>query len=113
MTTILLFFGFLLPIFFAVITNPEALAITIAGTLAPILIEVLKYFTDIKGRTAFVVTIIVSFAIAIITLAVTGQINSLSDIYKSGLMVIALATTVYKFLLADKQPLQSEEMKSS
>lgn len=113
MTTLLFFFGFLLPVFIAVITNPETLAITIAGVVAPILIEVLKRFTDIKGRTAFVVTIIASFAIAVITLAVTGQINSLSDIYKSGLMVIALATTIYKFLLADKPAAQSEEREKS
>lgn len=106
---------FLLPLFLGVITNAEILATTIAGLVAPFLIEGLKRFDRkrgkrarsrrpelLKGRAAFIATLILSILITIFALMLSGEVNSLADVYRSSLMVLGIATGVYKLLLADK-----------
>ena len=84
--------------FVAGVSGAEKLAATIAGFIAPILTEVLKRFFGVSGLVAFFVTVVVSFLVAVAALFASGEITGVGDIYATGMMVMGIATTVYRLV---------------
>ena len=83
-------------------TRAELIATSIAGVIAPFIVQLFKRWTGALDALAFLLAAIVSIIIAIIALIISGTIRSFAEVYQAGAIVLALATTVYKLFLADR-----------
>ena len=93
----------------------EALALLLAGFVAPYLAQVLKrLFGDVEAMPALWLSFVVSVLLAAVAMLITGAlgwsmppldpIGLVSWVFELGLMVFGLATLVYKNLISKPEP---------
>jgi hypothetical protein len=93
---------FILLLVFFEVSKAEGIATGIAGFVAPMLAEVVKRVTGASGFTAIVVTVVVSAAIAVVSLYMAGEIHSVGDVIKQAMAIFGVATVVYRGFMAAK-----------
>lgn len=97
--------AFLIVILFQVaVSVSQGIALAIAGVIAPILAELLKRWTGASGFTAVILAAAVSAVIAIAATFLAGEAHSLSDVVRNVGAVFALATLVYRAVIAANAP---------
>lgn len=73
----------------------EALALSLAGIIAPFIVNFIKNATGWEKSLAVVLTIVVSFALAVAAVFATGGAINWKDLTT----VFAIATAVYHFFM--------------
>lgn len=91
-----------LTVVFLVASNAEGIAIGIAGTVAPILAQVVKKLTGASGAVAMLLTVVVSAAIALLSLYLAGEIHTFGDVVTNAMAVFGIATVVFKLVSSAK-----------
>lgn len=85
-------------------TQSQVLAVSLAGIIAPLFIQIVKNWLRWSEFKALVLAALISYAIALTAMWATGEINSVRDVVLSANASFGIATIVYKTFQALMAP---------
>jgi predicted membrane-bound mannosyltransferase len=83
----------------------QQLALTLAGIVAPFIVQLIrKYFGvhALKDWVAQAIVLVVSVVLAVIAGLITGELETATDVISAAGQVFAVATLVYKSILQNR-----------
>ena len=76
----------------------QTVAVVLVGIVAPALVQIIRKYLHVEDTLAQILTLAVSFALAVLVGAVTGELEWNGDLVGTMTMVFTIATFMYKKL---------------